>query len=189
MGMQAGPQLVTDRLRLRRWLPGDREPFAAMNRDPEVVEFLNGPIDRATSDALAERADSLFDEVGYGLWAVQACRDGAPFAGFIGLTPVRDPFPFAPAVEVGWRLARPAWGRGLATEGARACLGFGFDHLALDEVVSFTAEANLRSRRVMDKLGMARDPADDFDHPRLEAGNPLRRHVLYRLDRANWAGR
>jgi ribosomal-protein-alanine N-acetyltransferase len=176
-------ELRTRRLRLRRWLPADREPFAALNADPRVTEFLPSPLAREASDALAGRIESHFAAHGFGLWAVEA-PGVAAFLGFTGLSIPAFQSHFTPCVEIGWRLAAPFQGRGYATEAARAALGFGFQQLRLDEVVSFAAAGNLRSRRVMEKLGMRRDPADDFDHPGLPEGHPLRRHVLYRIARA-----
>lgn len=167
---------------LRRWRPDDLEPFAALNADPAVMEHFVAPLSRAESDAMVGRVEATFDERGFGLWAVEVLG-GAPFIGFVGITPVRFQAPFTPAVEVGWRLARPFWGRGYATEAARAALDDGFVRVGLTEVVSFTAVANGRSRRVMERLGMTRDPADDFDHPLVPPGHPLRRHMLYRLSR------
>lgn len=179
-----GPTLRTERLLLRRWRDEDRAPFAAMNADPEVMRFFPSPQDRATSDALVDRADASFEERGFGLWAVEV-PGVAPFAGFIGLwTPAFDAH-FTPAVEVGWRLAAWSWGRGYAPEGAAASLAFAFGTLGLDEVVSMTTEANLPSRRVMEKIGMTRDPADDFDHPTYPDWEG-RRHVLYRITADRW---
>lgn len=175
-------ELRTDRLRLRRWLPDDRAPFAALNADPRVVEFLPGPISREKSDLLVARIEAHFEQHGFGLWAL-GVPGVTPFAGFIGLSVPAFEARFTPCVEVGWRLAAEHWGRGYATEGARAALAFAFEGLGLDEVVSFTVPENARSRRVMEKLGMTRDPADDFDHPLLPEGHPLRRHVLYRTAR------
>src|SRR5215207_23609 len=169
----------TDRLLLRRWTDADLEPFAAMNADPEVMEHFPAPLRRAESDALARRADAFLAEHGWGLWAVEVTEAGR-FAGFTGLSHVGFPAAFNPAVEVGWRLARWAWGRGYATEAATEALRVAFDELRLDEVVSFTAVTNVRSQAVMRRLGMTRDPADDFDHPGVRVGSPLRRHVLYR---------
>jgi ribosomal-protein-alanine N-acetyltransferase len=183
-------ELRTDRLLLRQWRPEDREPFAAMNADPEVMRHFPSALDRAGSDALAERAEARIAERGWGLWAVEAL-DGAgdsyetAFAGFIGLAPVSFETHFTPAVEIGWRLARRFWGRGYATEGARAALTYAFVELELEAVVSFTAVANDRSRRVMERLSMTHDPADDFNHPNLP-GSPVERHVLYRLRAENF---
>jgi RimJ/RimL family protein N-acetyltransferase len=182
----AGPELRTERLHLRPWRDGDRDPFAAMNVDPEVVRYLPGPLTRAESDALVDRIGAHFAEHGFGLWATEVVDSGA-FVGFVGFLVPKFDAPFMPAVEVGWRLARSAWGLGYATEGARRVLAFGFEERALDEIVSFTVPANRPSRAVMERLGMRRDPDGDFDHPRLPPDSPLRRHVLYRLTRADWA--
>jgi len=178
----APAELRTACLHLRRWLPSDRAPFAAMNADPRVMEFMPALLSPAESNALAARIEAHFEQRGFGLWAV-GIAGGAPFAGFIGLSVPRFTAPFTPCVEVGWRLAAEHWGRGYATEGARAALRFGFESLGLAEIVSFTVPHNLPSRRVMEKLGLTRNPADDFDHPLLPAGHPLRRHVLYRIRR------
>lgn len=176
-GMPA--DLTTRRLVLRRWRESDREPFAALNADPEVMRYFPAPLTRAESDALVERAARHFDEHGFGPWAVEVIG-GPPFIGFVGLSNVAFAAPFTPAVEAGWRLRREAWGRGYAAEAAAAALEYGFGALGLAEIVSFTVPANLRSRRVMERVGMRRDAGGDFDHPRLPPGDPLRRHVLYR---------
>jgi ribosomal-protein-alanine N-acetyltransferase len=167
----------TPRLLLRRWRDEDRAPFAELNADPVVMEHFPAPLSRAESDAFADRLDAALEEHGYGLWAVEA--DGR-FVGFTGLQVPRVALPVGPCVEVGWRLARAAWGHGYATEAAAAAI---VDARArgVGEVVSFTATTNLRSVRVMQRLGMTHDPADDFDHPSVPVGSPLRRHVLYRL--------
>lgn len=170
--------LRTERLVLRPWTDADREPFAAMGTDPEVMRYFPGPLDRAASDAYVNRQQGFFAEHGWGLWVVE--YEGN-FCGFTGLRPVPEGLPFAPAVEVGWRLARHAWGHGYATEAARAAVAYGFGELGLVQIVSFTAVGNAPSIAVMRRLGMTHDPADDFDHPNLPAGHPLRRHVLYRL--------
>lgn len=172
----------TDRLRLRRWLPADRDPFAALNADPQVVEYLPAALSREESDAVAARIEAHFDQHGFGLWAVEILQV-APFAGFVGLAVPRFEAHFTPCVEIGWRLAAPYWDRGYATEGARAALAFGFEALGLGEIVSFTVPDNLRSRRVMERIGMIHNPADDFDHPALTEGHRLRHHVLYRIAR------
>jgi RimJ/RimL family protein N-acetyltransferase len=177
---ERGPELRTERLRLRRWVPADREPFAALNADPAVMEFFPSTLTREESDAIAVRIEVLFERQGFGLWAVEI-PGVAPFAGFIGLAVPRFEAHFTPCVEIGWRLATAHWGRGYATEGARASLAFAFDTLHLPEVVAFTVTTNERSRRVMERLGMTRHPADDFDHPMLAPEHPLRRHVLYRI--------
>ncbi len=178
-------EIVTERLRLRRWLPEDRGPFATMNADPRVHEFLPGPLTREQSDVIVDRIESHFEQRGFGLWAVEV-PDVTRFAGFVGLAVPRFEASFMPCVEIGWRLAFEQWGHGYATEGARAALAFGFDQLQLDEIVSFTVPANLRSRRVMERIGMSHDPNGDFDHPLLPEGDHLRRHVLYRLSRKQW---
>jgi RimJ/RimL family protein N-acetyltransferase len=183
--MSAEPELRTVRLVLRRWREADRTPFATLNADPVVMEHFPAPLRREESDTLVDRIEAGFEERGWGLWAVEI-PGRAAFAGFIGLNPATFDAPFTPAVEVGWRLAREHWGRGYATEGALGALAFGFDALALEEIVSFTTHGNARSRRVMERLGMHRNPADDFDHPNLPEGDALQPHVLYRLDRATW---
>ncbi|MGH7680779.1 MAG: GNAT family N-acetyltransferase [Candidatus Eiseniibacteriota bacterium] len=175
-------EIQTERLLLRRWRPSDREPFAALNADPSVTEYLPTVLSRQEGDAFVTRASSHFDVHGFGLWAVEL-RGTGEFAGFTGLSTPRFEAHFTPSVEVGWRLGAQHWGHGYATEGARAALAYGFDVLGLDEVVSLTVPANTRSRRVMEKIGMTHDPADDFDHPLLPDGHPLRRHVLYRIAR------
>lgn len=175
-------ELRTPRLLLRRFTPADREAFAALNADPVVMEYFPALLDRLQSDALVERIEQHFVEHGFGLWALDVVV-GEPrgFIGFAGLLRVSFDAPFAPAVEVGWRLARGAWGKGYATEAAREACRFGFEELRLDEIVSFTVPANLRSRAVMERLGMVHDERGGFDHPRLPEGHRLRRHVLYRL--------
>ncbi len=174
--------LQTERLLLRRWRDSDRLPFQAMNADPRVMEFMPTRLSASESDALAARIEKHFEDRGFGLFAVDLL-DTDSFIGFIGLSIPAFDAHFMPAVEIGWRLACEHWGRGLATEGARAALHYGFETLGLNQVVSFTVPANLRSRRVMEKLGLTHNPADDFDHPNLPAGHPLRRHVLYRMKR------
>jgi RimJ/RimL family protein N-acetyltransferase len=177
--------IETDRLLLRRWRASDLEPFAALNADPAVMEHLPAPLDHAGTAALIRRIEGHFDLHGFGLWAVEVKRD-ASLAGYVGLAVVDFEAPFAPAVEVGWRLARSAWGHGYATEAARAALDFGFEAERMDEIVSFTVPANLKSQAVMARIGLVRDAGGDFDHPRLPAGHRLRRHVLYRIDHARW---
>ena len=177
--MDDAPELRTDRLLLRRWRPEDREPFAALNADPRVMEHFPSVLTTAESDAFVDRIEARFDEHGYGLWAVEV-PGVAPFIGFIGLALQGAEFPFGPTVEVGWRLAHRYWGMGYATEGGRAAIRCGTEVFGLNEVVSMTAKTNLRSQRVMRRLGMTRHERDDFDHPRVPVGSPLRRHVLYR---------
>lgn len=172
--------LRTDRLILRTWRESDLEPFAALNADPAVMEHFARPLDRAESDAFVARIRAHFDREGFGFWAVEA-PGVAPLVGLVGLARPSFQAPFTPCVEVGWRLARAHWGQGYATEAARAAIRDGFDRLGLDEIVAFTVPGNTRSRAVMERLGMTRSAADDFDHPMLPEGHPLRRHVLYRI--------
>jgi anti-anti-sigma factor len=173
------PELRTDRLLLRRWRPADREPFAVLNADPLVMEHFPSTLSSAESNALFDRIEAGFEEHGYGLWAVEV-PGIAPFIGFIGLALQGPEFPFGPAVEVGWRLDARSWGMGYATEGARAALRCGAEVFGIGEFVSMTAKTNLRSQRVMRRLGMTHRARDDFDHPRIPAGHRLRPHVLYR---------
>jgi RimJ/RimL family protein N-acetyltransferase len=180
-GVHPRPQLTTARLRLRPWRAEDREPFAAINADPAVMEHFPSTLRRGESDALAERIDSELRSKGYGLWAVEIPRE-APFIGFVGLQQTDAELPFTRTIEIGWRLGRSHWGRGLAGEAARAALAYGFDELALEQIVAYTAAGNVRSRRLMERLGMRHAPEDDFAHPQLAAGHPLAAHVLYRLD-------
>ena len=174
--------LETERLVLRPWRPGDREPFARLNADPRVMEFMPGLLTRKESDRLADRIEGHFLRRGFGLCAAELRADGR-FVGFVGVAFASIQAAFTPCVEIGWRLSAEHWGQGLATEGARRIAGYAFEELGLPDLVSFTVPANLRSRRVMEKLGMSHDPAEDFDHPGLPPGHPLRRHVLYRLRR------
>ena len=153
-----------------------------MNADPRVSEYLPTPLSSEQSDAFVGRIEAHFQRHGFGLWAVEV-PGATPFAGFVGLSTPRFEAHFTPSVEIGWRFGPEYWGRGYATEGARAALAFGFDVLRLEEIVSFTVPANVRSRRVMEKIGMTHNPGDDFDHPSLPEGHPLRRHVLYRIAR------
>lgn len=175
-------EIRTERLLLRAWEDRDLDPFAALNADPRVMEFMPRTLSREESDTSALRIRTHFKERGFGLWAVEV-PGVTRFAGFVGLTYPHLPAPFAPQAEVGWRLAAEYWGRGYATEGARVAVRYAFATLELREIVSMTVPANLRSRRVMEKLGMTRSPSNDFDHPKLPEGHPLRRHVLYRLSR------
>ncbi|MFF5207697.1 GNAT family N-acetyltransferase [Streptosporangium sp. NPDC000396] len=177
--------METERLVMRRWREADREPFAALNADPEVMRHFPAPLTRQQSDAMVDRIESAFDEHGHGLWALEV-RATREFIGFTGLAWQTFEARFTPALEVGWRLARAAWGHGYAGEAARAALDHGFGAAGQAEIVSMTAVTNLRSRRVMERLGLTRDPADDFDHPRVPEGSPLRPHVLYRISRDAW---
>lgn len=175
--------LRTERLLLRPWREADLEPFATMNADSTVMEYFSKTLNRQESDALATRFRDLFNRQGYGLWALEI-PEIASFIGFVGLHHENFEAPFTPCVEIGWRLAREHWGRGYATEAARAALRYGFDQLGLDEIVSFTVPDNARSRAVMERIGMTRSEAEDFDHPALPEGHRLRRHVLYRIRKA-----
>jgi len=172
--------LMTDRLLLRSWREADREPFAELNADPRVMEFMPRLLSREESDDFFDRIQGHFERHGFGLCAAEHRATGS-FMGFIGLFVPQFEERFMPAVEIGWRLGYKWWGQGFATEGAREMVRYAFDVIGLDGLVSFTVPANTRSRRVMEKLGMTHDPADDFEHPRLPLGHPLRRHVLYRL--------
>jgi len=177
-------ELETERLLLRRWRPEDRPPFAALNADPEVMHHFPAPLTRVESDAFADMVEAAMERDGWGLWAMEERASGR-FLGFTGLARPRFEAPFLPAVEIGWRLPRAAWGHGFASEAARAAAAFAFDAAGLDELISMTVVANERSRAVMRRLGMTHDPADDFDHPLVEQPH-LRRHVLYRLSAADW---
>lgn len=179
----AAPTVVplrTQRLLLRAWTDADRAPFAELNADPVVMAHFPGTLTPAESDALVDRITADFATHGFGLWAVEVQQTGT-FVGFVGLTVPRFEAHFTPAVEVGWRLAAGAWGRGYATEAARAALAYGFGPAGLEEIVSMTSTTNVASQRVMQRLGMTSDPTDDFEHPALPAGHRLRRHVLYRV--------
>jgi RimJ/RimL family protein N-acetyltransferase len=173
------PKLTTARLQLRDWRDSDLPPFARLNADPQVMAFMPKSLSREESDASVGRIRRHFDRSGFGLWAIEVIG-GAEFIGFTGLSIPRITAPFTPCVEIGWRLAAEHWGRGFATEAARACLNSGFSQLKLAEIVSFTTAINVRSRRVMERLGMTRDPADDFEHPSLLASHPLQPHALHR---------
>jgi RimJ/RimL family protein N-acetyltransferase len=175
--------LQTDRLILRDWQESDRPLFSQINADPRVMEFMPAPLSPEESDLLVDQIQSHIQEHGFGLCAAEL-RQNHSFIGFIGLAVPSFEAQFTPCVEVGWRLSADHWGQGLATEGAREMVRHAFEVLGLDEVVSFTVPANLGSRRVMEKIGMTHDPADDFDHPNLPEGHPLRRHVLYRVRRS-----
>ena len=170
---------VTDRLLLRRWTPEDREPFAALNADPEVMLHFPSVLTRKQSDAFIDRVDDYFDERGYGLWAVQRL-DTAQFIGFAGLARMLEGTPDAGGIEIGWRLAQAHWGHGFATEAAESALAFAFADLGLARVNSITAVGNLRSRAVMERLGMRL--VDHFEHPLVEPGSPVRAHVRYVID-------
>lgn len=178
-------ELRTPRLLLRPWRPEDLEPFAELNADPRVMEHFPAPLDRRESDALAAWTAEAVERQGWGRWALEVVETGA-FIGFTGLAHPTFDAHFTPTIEISWRLAHHAWGRGYATEAATAALTFAFDGLGVDEVVSYTATVNHRSSAVMERLGMSHDPDDDFDHPLLEQGHRLCRHLLYRLPAERW---
>jgi RimJ/RimL family protein N-acetyltransferase len=177
-------EFETPRLRLRQWRDSDREPFAAMNADPAVMEFFAAPQSRAASDTSIDAWQSQFASRGWSNWAAELIESGQ-FIGFVGLSVPRRVLPFSPCVEIGWRLARPHWGKGLATEAARAALGVGFERIALTEIVSFTAVGNHKSRAVMERIGM-HDANAEFEYPGIPEGHPLRMHCLYRIGRSQW---
>lgn len=174
--------LETPRLILREWCDADVDAWAAMGADPRVMEHFPALQGRAQSEAGAARFRIALERDGYGWWPIEI-KGGAAFAGTIILQAVPFEAHFTPAIEVGWRLAHEHWGRGYATEGTRAALDFAFNELQRTEVVAMTTPVNVRSQRVMERLGMTRDPRDDFEHPRIAEGHPLRTHVLYRLKR------
>lgn len=177
----AGPALLqTGRILLRPWRDADLPAFAALNADPEVMRHFPTTLDRAQSDAVATRLRNHLRQHGYGPWALEI-PGVTPFAGFVGLMRVSFAAPFAPAVEIGWRLARPWWGHGYASEAAHAAARFAFEAVGLDALVSFTVPGNTRSRAVMTRLGMHHCPDEDFLHPLVPPGHAMRRHVLYRM--------
>jgi len=175
----------TERLLLRHWRDSDRQPFAQLNADTRVMEFLPSVLSEQESNSLVDRIEAHFQKYGFGLYATEI-RSERRFIGYIGLSVPTFNAAFTPCVEIGWRLARKYWGQGLATEGAREIVRYAFEELNLQELVSFTVSANARSLGVMKKIGMTYDPKDDFDVPRLPVGHILRRHVLYRLSRSTW---
>ncbi len=180
--------IKTTRLILRPWEKEDLEPFAKLNADPRVMEYFPKVKSSQESKEEYQRIIDHFQKHGWGFWAVSIIGEAAfvGFIGFIGLRYDDFPAPFTPAVEIGWRLAFDYWGKGYATEGATACLKYGFEILNLNEIVSFTSVPNIRSRRIMEKIGMHHNPKDDFDHPKLPEKHKLRRHVLYRLNASEW---
>lgn len=175
-------EIQTNRLLLRPWRESDLDAFAKINQDPKVMNYFLSPLTREESDTLAKKIISLFDQNGYGLFAVEIPGE-CDFIGFVGLLEATFPAPFTPAMEIGWRLDSTYWGRGFAPEAAQAVLDFAFNQLKLEEIVSFTPKGNHPSRRVMEKIGMRCDPKDDFDYPTHPEGHPLKRHVLYRIRR------
>lgn len=176
-------EFETERLLLRQWTPADREPFAALNADARVMEFFPALLTRAESDAIADRCESLIRERGWGFWAVEF-KASREFIGFVGLHTPAAALPFSPCVEIGWRLSCSHWGQGLASEAARGALRVGFTTLGLQEIVSFTAVKNVRSRAVMERLQMCE--SGTFEHPQVPEDSSLRLHCLYRLPRAHY---
>jgi RimJ/RimL family protein N-acetyltransferase len=171
--------IETPRLILRRWQSADVEPFSRLNADPRVMEFFPATLSRVETEVMIQMFEETFIREGFGLWAAEL-KETRSFIGFIGLNVPAYPLPFSPCVEIGWRLAFDNWGKGYAQEGARAALSFGFEMVGIKEIVSFTATNNVRSRQVMERIGMNYDSQGDFDHPRIAPDHPLRRHVLYR---------
>ena len=178
--MTAIPEIVREDLLFRPWRDEDLPAYAAMNADPRVMQFFQKTWTPQESAATLARVRDHFDRHGFGKWAVEA-PGVAPLVGIVGLAVPDYDLPFNPCVEMGWRLAAEFWGRGYATEAARAALDFALGELGLREVVAFTVPTNVRSRAVMERLGMTRNPAEDFDHPMIPPGHALGRHVLYRL--------
>ena len=176
--MESGYLFESERLGFRRWKASDREPFAALNANPDVMEFFPKALSRTESDALVDRIEAHFEEKGYGLWAVERKEDGA-FIGFIGLLDVNFDIGLENATEIGWRLDQPFWKKGYATEGAKACLAYAFDELGKKEIYSFTSTINAPSEIVMKRIGM--EKVGEFEHPRVPEGSPLRKHVLYKI--------
>ena len=177
--MRGAIELRTKRLRLRHWRDEDRAAFHALNSDPAVMATIGPLMSRSESDAFMNRISQRFSEQPFGLWCVDL--NGEP----IGFTGLSAPW-FRDGVEVGWRIRSEHWGHGYAPEAAQECLRYAFHELALDEVISFTAESNTKSQRVMEKIGLVRDYAADFQHPGVPEGSPLRPHVLYRIDLARY---
>ena len=180
--------LTTERLLMREFRDADREPFAVMNGDPVVMEHFVKPQTPAESGVFVDRIRAQWQAEGWGLWALER-SDTGEFLGYAGLWPVRFEAAFTPKVEVGWRLAAGHWGQGFATEAAQRAVVYAFDTLGWPEIVSFTAVGNLRSRAVMERLGMGREPEWDFEHPYVPEGHPVRPHVFYRLSAADWRAR
>ena len=178
--MLRGLTLDTERLRLRRLRTSDLEPFASLNADPIVMKHFPSVMTAQDTGLMIARMEAAFEEQGFGLFVVEV-KSADTVIGFCGLSIPGFDAPFMPAVEVGWRLAKEHWGNGYATEAATAAIGYGFNTAGLDEIVSFAIQANQRSLKVMERLGMTHDPKDDFDHPRFPDDERLRRHVLYRM--------
>lgn len=185
MNASVPERLDTERLILRHWRDEDIEPFAALNADPKVMEHFPTTLSREQTEQSVERIRGQFEQHSFGLWAVEL-RVTGEFVGFVGLHVPEFQAHFTPCVEVGWRLAREYWGHGYAPEAAAEAMRDGYERIGLPEIVSMTSTTNLKSMRVMEKLGMTRDPADDFDHPKLPHDHHLCRHVLYQLSAERW---
>jgi RimJ/RimL family protein N-acetyltransferase len=185
--MAALIEFETERLRLRQWRETDRDPVARLSADPRVMEFFPSVLDRSASDAMVDRIQAFIAKQGWGLWAVETKTDNQ-FIGLVGFHIPKVDLPFAPCVEIGWRLAYEYWGKGYASEAARGALKVGFEQLDFPEIVSFAATLNRRSWAVMERLGMIR-AAETFEHPSIPLGHPLREHYLYRLTREKWQSR
>ncbi|MEP3246029.1 MAG: GNAT family N-acetyltransferase [Sneathiella sp.] len=185
--MKNSNPIQTGRLILRPWQEQDYTPFVSLNADPAVMEYFPSRLSERESHAMADKIKKLITQKGWGFWAAEE-KESGKFIGFVGLNAPAYDLPFNPCVEIGWRLAKDTWGKGYATEAARASLQFAFENLDLDEVVSFTTITNLRSRAVMERLGFA-NSGEDFDHPLLEEGHPLQKHVLYKLSQKEWRNR
>ena len=177
--------IETDRLVLRNWREEDRQAFFEMNADPKIMRFFDKTRSRAEADAVFDRFVHEIDRDGYGFWAVEL-RSAGQVIGFTGLRDIDFDAPFTPSIEIGWRLLTPHWGNGYATEAARACLAYGFEQMGLAEIVSFAVPENWPSRRVMERIGMRREPEHDFIHPDVTPGSPLAQHAFYRLTSADW---
>ncbi len=182
------PQLQSERLILRAWEDRDRAPYATLATDAIAMQYLMSRTRQETPDQWINRQIVRFAEIGFAYWAVEA-RETGDFVGAVGLSPTNYEAHFTPAFQVGWRLLPRYWGNGYATEAAAAALRHGFADRQLEEIVAVTVPGNLRSQQVMRRLGMTHDPADDFDHPRLPEGDPLRRHILFRQSQADWQTR
>jgi RimJ/RimL family protein N-acetyltransferase len=181
------PELTTTRLRLRRWHEGDLEAFALINADARVMEFFPKPLSRLESDSLATRIRSQLEEGAFGLWAVEVLGESS-FVGFVGLAQPRFQTAFTPCIEIGWRMAYSHWGKGFAFEAAQKVTEYAFHDLQVAELVSFTAFSNMRSQRLMQRLGFTTLHSEDFNHPSLPEGHPLQHHVLYRLSAQSGRG-
>lgn len=172
--------IETERLTLRQWMEEDKAPFAALNACPETMQYFPNTFSEEESNAFVEKTMKVLDDKGYGLFAVENFET-EEFLGFVGLNEPTFDAPFTPCIEIGWRLHKDHWGKGYATEAAKAVLALAFERLNLTEIVSFTSPLNTPSVKVMEKIGMTRDESGDFDHPNIEDGSPLKKHILYRI--------